>query len=392
MADRPPPATLGTQRDPLPFFAGRRSELAALNARLDRLCETGDPSGGISLVVGVPGVGKTHLARKFAEDATRRTETSRIRSTRLNTQTLRTQDVAVFMNLMAAMDRENIGRKVADIESETTAFGASVVGVGVRGTRERPRDSNDLTTLLQKSLQAGAWDGQALVVTIDELQKVSQEGIETLCVLHEGDHGCPILVVGVGLQHTPRVLGNPGNAIGISRVAQTIKLGPLPPSEALLAVERNLLALVAHDVPKPSREALAAASRGFPQHIHGYLATAVAAIAKHGHLDEGPSLAEALAAGDQARADYYNDRLAMLPDQDAMLAVVGAMRALGRDSLRMKEAVDALNDASYDGPATVREAIAHGILTADDEGALSFGIPSFHSHVMQRFASTHGCP
>lgn len=392
MADRPPPATLGTQRDPLPFFAGRRSELAALNARLDRLCETGDPSGGISLVVGVPGVGKTHLARKFAEDAARRTETRRIRSTRLKTQTLRTQDVAVFMNLMAAMDREDISRKVADIESETTAFGASVVGVGARGTRERPCDSNDLTTLLHKSLQAGAWDGQALVVTIDELQKISQEGIETLCVLHEGDHGCPILVVGVGLQHTPQVLGNPGRAIGISRVAQTIKLGPLPPSEALLAVERNLLALVAHEVPKLSLEVLAAASHGFPQHIHGYLAAAVAAIAKHGHLDEGPSLAEALAAGDQARADYYNDRLAMLPDQDAMLAVVGAMRTLGRDSLRMKEAVDALNDAPYDGPATVREAIAHGILTADDEGALSFGIPSFHSHMMQRFASTRGCP
>ena len=388
MTDRPPPATLGTQRDPLPFFAGRRSELAALNARLDRLCETGDPSGGISLVVGVPGVGKTHLARKFAEDATRRTETRRIRSTRLNTQTLRTHDVAVFMNLMAAMDRENIGRKVADIESKI----ASVVGVGVRATRERPRDSSDLTTLLQKSLQAGAWDGQALVVTIDELQKVSQEGIETLCVLHEGDHGCPILVVGVGLQHTPQVLGNPGSAIGISRVAQTIKLEPLPPSEALLAVERNLRVLVDAEVPKPSLEALAAASHGFPQHIHGYLAAAVAAIAKHGHLDEGPSLAEALAAGDQARADYYNDRLAMLPDQDAMLAVVGAMRELGRDSLRMKEAVDALNDASYDGPATVREAVAHGILTVDDEGALSFGIPSFHSHMMHRFASAHGCP
>ena len=390
MTARPPSATLGTQRDPLPFFAGRHGELAALNARLDRLCETGDPSGGMSLVVGVPGVGKTHLARKFAEDATRRTETRQVWHTRLNTKTLRTQDVVVFMSLMAAIDRENIGRKVADIENKTTAFSASALGVGGRVARERPRDSNDLATLLQRSLQAGAWDGRALVVTIDELQKVSQDGIETLCVLHEGDHGCPILVVGIGLQHTPQVLGNPGSAIGISRVAQTIKPGPLPPSEALLAVERNLLALVGTEVPKASREALAAASHGFPQHIHGYLAGAVAAIAKHGHLDEGPSLTDALAAGDQARADYYNDRLGMLPDQDAMLAVVDTMRELGRDSLRMKEAVDALDDACYDGTATVREAIAHGILTADERGALSFGIPSFHSHMTQRLASAHG--
>ena len=387
MSSRRPHAILGTQRDPLPFFAGRCGELTALHERLDRLCETGDPSAGMSLIVGVPGVGKTHLGMQFAEQATQRSKPRRVSRIKLNTQTLKAQDIVVFMNLMAALDSEKIGREVADIQDKTTAFGGSIVGVNAKVTRDHVRDSNDLTTLLQKSLKAGAWDGKALIVTIDELQKVSHEGIETLCALHEGDHGCPMLVVGIGLQHTPQVLGNPGKTVGISRLAQIIKLGPLPFSEALLAIERNLLALTEHAVPDPCVEALATASHGFPQHIHGYLAGAVDVIAKHGYLDEGASLADAIAAGDQARIDYYNTRLNMLPNQDAMLAVVDAMLKLNRDSLRMREAVKALDDASYDGAdgaATVREAVAHGVLTINDEGALSFGIPSFHNHMAQR--------
>ena len=59
-----------------------------------------------------------------------------------------------------------------------------------------------------------------------------------------------------------------------------------------------------HDIAEPSATALAKASQGFPQHIHGYLTGA---------------LEQALQAGDQARADYYATRLDMLSDQDAML-------------------------------------------------------------------------
>ena len=384
MSSQQPSAQLGTQRDPLPYFAGRRKELAALNERLDRLCETRDPSGGMSLIVGVPGVGKTHLGMRFAEQAVRRTELAQVAHIRLNTQTLKAPDTVVFMSFMSALGSENVGRKVANIEDRSTAVGAGVVGVSATVTRDRVRVTPDLTTLLQESLKAGAWDGKALVVTIDELQKVSHDGIETLCALHEGDHGCPMLVLGIGLQHTPHVLGNPGGTVGISRVAQTIKLGPLPPADAQLAIEKNLLALLGHEAPSPCVEALATASHGFPQHMHGYLAGAVDAAARHGQFTAGRPLAEAIVAGDSARADYYNGRLAMLPDQDAMLVVVAAMQELGLESLRMREAVGALDEAAYDGAACVQEAIAHGVLTADDEGALSFGIPSFHRHMVRR--------
>ena len=386
MSDCPSRVRLGTQRDPLPFFAGRREELAALGERLDLLCDTRDPSGGMSLIVGVPGVGKTHLGRQFAEraaqgsisrqasprSAAERAKLPQVVCTKLNTQTLKASDTVVFMNFMSALGSEKIGREVASIEDKTAAMGASFVGVSAKVTRDRMRMATDLTTLLQDSLRAGAWDSKALVVTIDELHKASPEGIETLCALHEGDHGCPLLVVGIGLRHTPQVLGNPGGTVGIPRVAQTIKLGPLSTADARLAMEKNLLLLLGNEVPKPCADALAAASHGFPQHMHGYLAGALEAVAKHGRLAEGPSLADAIAAGDRARADYYNARLAMLPDQDAMLAVTAAMLERSRDSLRLREAVAVIDDAAFDGAATVQKAIAHGVLTTDDEGALSY--------------------
>ena len=40
--------------------------MSALKKRLARLCETGDPRGGMSLVMGVPGVGKTQLGHLAA--------------------------------------------------------------------------------------------------------------------------------------------------------------------------------------------------------------------------------------------------------------------------------------------------------------------------------------
>ena len=48
------------------------------------------------------------------------------------------------------------------------------------------------------------------------------------------------------------------------------------------------------EVPKASAQALATASIGFPQHIHGYLTGACDAISWRGCLAEGAPLSEAL--------------------------------------------------------------------------------------------------
>lgn len=64
-----PAMSFGSARLPPPRFAGRKPELGLLHQGLDYLLQTGDPYGGIVLITGVPGIGKTQLTRRFAEDA-----------------------------------------------------------------------------------------------------------------------------------------------------------------------------------------------------------------------------------------------------------------------------------------------------------------------------------
>ena len=160
------PAKLRTERDAPPYFAGRTAELGTLSKRLDNLCETGDPTGGMALIVGVPGVGKTQLARKFAREALRHRGTRRVFWLELNTGTLKAADLVLFLDMMSAVDRERAGRKVADS------------GPG------HIRYANDLASLLRDSLRHGVWKDRALVITIDELQTVDPLGVPRLSAAH----------------------------------------------------------------------------------------------------------------------------------------------------------------------------------------------------------------
>lgn len=82
------------------------------------------------------------------------------------------------------------------------------------------RHALDLPGLLRESAQVGMWDGKALVLAIDELQSTEADAMPALRVLHVGLHGCPILLVGFGLQHTASVLAEPGGGVaGISRLS-----------------------------------------------------------------------------------------------------------------------------------------------------------------------------
>ena len=219
---------LGTERDPPPYFAGRREQLAALNKRLRRLCETGDAIGGMALIVGVPGAGKTQLGWKFAADAVQTKASLDIQSLAASTTMLKS-GIDLFMAISGALGVEPEGRAVTDLDTRYTGRRASIGPLKGGLTQEHARHTGSLPALLNASKHAGMWNGKALVLVVDELQTIEPPGMTALRVLHQGDHGCPILLVGIGLQHTQQVLANPSDgSAGISRVAQPIRLGSLP--------------------------------------------------------------------------------------------------------------------------------------------------------------------
>ena len=72
-------------------------------------------------------------------------------------------------------------------------------------------------------------------------------------------------------------------------MAEPIRLAPLSRPEALEAIDRNMRAM-GHEITEESVVALAKASQGFPQHIHGYLKGAVEAISQYAALKRSARL------------------------------------------------------------------------------------------------------
>ena len=111
-------------RDPLPHFAGRIDELAELGERLDNVL-LGNTTGGIQLITGVPGAGKSQLGRTFAEAARER---GNARYEWVDVATVG-RDVDLLLTIAEALDEDDAGRQVADLDTKLVGGGAGALGI-----------------------------------------------------------------------------------------------------------------------------------------------------------------------------------------------------------------------------------------------------------------------
>ena len=376
-------------REPPLYFAGRADELGALGRRLARLCRTGDASNGLQLVTGVPGAGKSQLAREFVN----RVEGETINGRRVCALIVAAEDldhpVDLFMDMSRALGKSEAGAEVAGHGDRLSNVSVSMAGVGASVARDTGRHTAGFGGLLRKSYAAGMWRSKALVLVVDELQGVKPAGMGALKTLHTGLGQCPIHLAGFGLQHTQARLARPSSGDGISRIAEVMPLRPLSENDTADAFRGNFKALgVDAVVPPKAVTALAAASHGFPQHINGYLQGAALAIGKHGRLN-GPALDEALRHGDERRVDYYKACLSNARSHTPMMVLVARMEHAGAEALKYEEARDALERSGY-GEPELDAAVQHGALTLDADNRVSFGIPSFHSYMTRLLANERG--
>ena len=370
-------------RAPLPHFAGRIEEMAELGEQLDNVL-LGNTTSGIQLITGVPGAGKSQLGRMFANAARERRN---IRCVWVNVATVG-RDVDLFLTIAEALDRDEEGREVAELNAQLTGGAIGALGIRGQATLHRPRHTSAFPRLLAALKSAiekkGMWgDGEALVLLIDELQTIRPPAMENLHALHQGDHGCPIMVVGIGLQHMQAVLAHPADGSpGISRTSPPIILGSLSESEAREAIRENVAAIADETLSEDCVAKLAAASHGFPQHIHAYVRGAVEVVRERGHCGEGAPLEEALRRGDARRSDYYLDRIASMDMNDpigALAPIVAALDKRGAEAMLVDDAIAAFRGTKHDGQAVVEEAVAHGVLARQRDGTVGFGIPSFQA-------------
>ena len=102
------PITIGDERDAPPIFAGRDDELAKLQSSLDHIQQTGSSCGGLVLVTGVPGIGKTSLVRRFAETCGAKRLIGGVSDL--------ADPVDLFLSIGAAIDRESDFEKIAGVK------------------------------------------------------------------------------------------------------------------------------------------------------------------------------------------------------------------------------------------------------------------------------------
>ena len=120
-----PPPSFASARLPPPHFAGRKDELALLNQGLERLLQTADPAGGIVLITGLPGAGKTQLARKFAEDAGE--QHRGVASCFVGTSVLESP-VDLLLDMTRQLCATDAARQAADVDTRRTGSGEPSAG------------------------------------------------------------------------------------------------------------------------------------------------------------------------------------------------------------------------------------------------------------------------
>ena len=368
------PVDIPGERGAPPYFAGREKELAELHRRL-RLAPT--PNGraaGMTLVTGVPGIGKTQLGMEFARQAK-----ADWKAVVFNASTgCFDNSTTLFLDIGDSLGARADFEKVAGVAPGIMTISAQVAGTGGSVGMRTPQSANaGLNSMLANTRRHPAWRHTVLVVMVDELQNIEPGGAANLRVLHEGRHGCPIFLVGIGLQHTRRVL----SGCGISRCSG-FALGLLSRNETHEAISKGAQALGAN-IPDTATESLAAASMDFPQHVNGYIRAAVEVCRERGGLESEDNLLEAHRRGDMARIVYYERRLAAMERADRLLPLIGHMMNSGQDAVGQSEARAVLRD---DGEL-IDSAVAHGVLQQSPRGDLSFAMPSFANYMQEWYRS-----
>ena len=253
---------------------------------------------------------------------------------------------------------------------------------------DRPRMRQPLNAMLDHSRRLGAWDGRALLVAIDEIQRLTASQRFTLHDLHEGAHGCPIMVLCAGLQHSVDVLAGPLVAAdgrtderGISRSAGHYTLGPLARDETKEAIVQGA-ARYGIKVRDEQAEELAGCAMDFPQHIHGYLQGVIEAMAGRRGEPSATEIAAAVQHGNFVRVDYYEERCRGVSHPDLMPALALAMQSVDAKRLSWNLAAQLLKtNGPQDPQAVLQSAVMRGVLTRNSVHDVSFGIPSFHEYM-----------
>lgn len=237
------------------------------------------------------------------------------------------------------------------------------------------------------------WNLYQIALFVDEGQNISSEGERpyTLASIHQGNAGAPLSVCVFGLPGTLAAL----SAVGISRTVaeRRIRLGPLTQGDCRKAIARCFAQFQVTSADE-WKEAIAARSHNWPQHLAGYLVSALSELARYptsegGYAAAQASLAAAMTAGDLSRIQYYDQRaesLARRGQLELAKALVPQLRTnggLGKERINEVLAVAEPGIARDEMRGFIQAAIHCGFLEHNvRQGTYSLPIPPFGAYLL----------
>ena len=388
-------------RSPAPAFVGRESVLAGVEGTVRRVAR-GDAQGGIRLIYGAPGAGKSALLEELA----RRWRAREASDAPIPLFVSADDFAEPALVAEAILDTLNPGATPFSASSRRTAWSAQAGFLSRRVETETSRDSplaevsggrRNPWAMLREFAPSQDWPGP-MILLIDEAQgmtgDMSNGENSLLKALHEGRHGFPLTAVMSGLSDTLQVL----RELGVSRLSEGAAhaLGPLSGSECREAVaallDRHRVKGGAEDRAEWAG-AISERCNGWPQHLHNYLAGTARSL-----IDAGGDLARAeldaaLEHGDRARVNYYNARLAGLaPAHGAIRSILSRIPDGGLLTGEvMAMAQRTATEAGFDNGPQFYKALRHAGVRHEDGALMCHGPrPSFRRHILDTFSAEPG--
>ena len=406
-------------------FVGRQREMERLDATIRNVAERGT-EGATSVVHGVPGAGKTALARELAQRWTQRQADGRpVHVVRLGVGALDASPRQLAATLLRHLPlRGGLPPRLQTIVSRA----ASTTAAALSG-----KSSKDL---LDRSLGLAENSGLGdcldaygalwladitIVLAIDEFQAVPITSRSRALVreLHENIGNHRILLLAFGLQNAVDVLCTE-DGLNLSRLkaGAGIPLGPLEPGQGRETINATLVALgIRWDNDEWrgylqrqgfGREqwqrwterlvrALDRETENFPHHLTNALAAVCDSLLRcQRTFSPDEDLIDAvLAKLHSLKGAYYDTRLGQLAEHSLALgALCARMRERGIGIVIKAEARGALATSNNDGDKVkpkaaadlLAKAVARGIFTPE-AGGLAVTIPSMIDHLADAFAT-----
>ena len=373
---------------PPPLLVGRDRQLEDMEVAIGRLSHGRFERS--QLLTGLRGVGKTVLLTKFREEAQRANwHDAHIEATEgidmATAVAIVARRLLLKMSLLArSAQRAKRGLAVlasfvrvhVPVEDGTSL---TIAATPLEGSADSGILDGDLGAVLTELGEAARQGDTGVLITIDELQYLSQEDLSALIVgLHQvSQAGLPVLVAGAGL---PSLAGLAGEARSYAeRLFRYVEVGSLADDEAARALEEPVRAEDASWAPEALQVAVDSTG-GYPFFIQAFGKQAWD-IAAGPEITAADMVSATQLAVDELDQGFFRARLDRTTDAER--DYLRAMASLGGTGpYRSGEVSRAMGKQSTSQTGPVRDnLIKRGLCWSPRHGEIDFTVPMFDDFI-----------